>query len=119
MIVKLLQISTGKEKWITTNHAAFTYYFWSAGNGSCDCNRSVFFDGIKLPTNCLGHRNFLIVDWKTTVEQKDGVNIICDKNNYLKLNRDYDKNIVEKYYINFIKNQRYNKLKKLPLNPRF
>lgn len=61
--VTILDTKTGK----TSEHEGSDEYWWSEGNGSCDCNRSIFHLGSaaadKLGPHgvCLGSKRFLIV----------------------------------------------------------
>lgn len=47
-----------------TRFADTTYWFWSDGNGSCDCNRELAFkDGRESePGVCLGANRYLIIE---------------------------------------------------------
>lgn len=68
--VKILDIRTGN----TLVDDRFSHYWWYEGNGSCDCNRSLFMKqaGIDVPPYeeyegiCSGCRYFLIVEAPTT-----------------------------------------------------
>lgn len=41
--VKLLDTSTGEERWADGQWGRFGTWWWTEGNGGCDCNRRLVF----------------------------------------------------------------------------
>lgn len=87
MIVTILDTKTGEVRtcaeWCSKND--FDLYWWSEGNGSCDCNRAIAFNGgdsalyeeqqkaLGLEDNtCLGCHRWLIVGVQGDT---DGINV--------------------------------------------
>lgn len=42
--VELLDLVTGERKWTDETWSKFCTWWWTEGNGSCDCNRALAFD---------------------------------------------------------------------------
>lgn len=59
MNVVILDTVTGNK----TPSQGYDGYWWSEGNGSCDCNRAIY-SGVQIDTEgvCLGCKRFLIVE---------------------------------------------------------
>jgi hypothetical protein len=75
MRVKILDIETGITQWIGKNilDEDFTFWWWSEGNGSCDCNRALLHSNIDLLV-CEATR-FIIVDFETTEDKDENLNV--------------------------------------------
>jgi len=70
MLVKILDIQTNEVKWLTEK---FTDSWWKHGNGSCDCNRALFFRNDDI--ECTSNRYFIL----EVKEELDGSeNNSCD-----------------------------------------
>jgi hypothetical protein len=67
MIVTFLDITTGKT---ADSDFDFSIWWWSAGNGGCDCNRSHAFnlysdlENQYGPNTCFGNKRFYAIDIK-------------------------------------------------------
>lgn len=62
MRIKLLDTQTGKTRVI---YKEFDAFWWAEGNGSCDCNRKIFFydEDIDIKQkHCTGTKRFLITE---------------------------------------------------------
>jgi len=64
VIVTILDTVTGEKR--TTTDDDWSGYFWSEGNGSCDCNRAREFG---IVSGC-GSNRFLIVGVSGTIEEE-------------------------------------------------
>lgn len=63
MTITILDTSTGKTY---TQVSSFDEYWWTDGNGGCDCNRKLFTVGYGLDDDelcgvCIGRKQFLII----------------------------------------------------------
>jgi hypothetical protein len=57
----------------------YDFFWWSEGNGSCDCNRAIFM-GVDVGSSentCLGCKRFIITAFKLSkpIEQQHDMNI--------------------------------------------
>lgn len=86
MKLTLLDTVTGVRKEIQDDCDG---YYWSEGNGSCDCNRAMYFGVGPLAgsSRCIGCKRFLIV--------------ACDNEQYslFELNECYQKKLLRKHEI--------------------
>ena len=66
-------------------------FWWSEGNGSCDCNREIVFGHDASDTGvCLGNKRYIAVDITGEITN-------VEKNRLLSLfNQDYDNKVVKK-----------------------
>ena len=55
----ILDTKTGKQIKIKSECDGF---YWAEGNGSCDCNRELFFDQDTNQGYCLGEQRYLIIE---------------------------------------------------------
>lgn len=105
MIVKILDTNSGISKWI---NKSFSFSWWSTGNGSCDCNRSLFHSNIDNGDLCLGCVRFLIIDYKLEVGE------ILHKENKItnleELNDQYSEDMIKLAKKHFIRKQKLQKL---------
>ena len=51
--------------WEERTSASYSFYWWSEGNGSCDCNRELLFGYDTSEGYCLGCHRYLIVATST------------------------------------------------------
>ena len=96
MKVTLLDTKTGERRDCSDWHdgAEFGVYWWSEGNGSCDCNRALAFDltededyqeeqrlalGLERNT-CLGAERWLIVDVHGDLEGQTRDQVLAEAN---------------------------------------
>lgn len=99
MKVTLLDTKTGERR--DCSEQEFGVRWWLEGNGSCDCNRALFFDrgdedhgeeqriALGLEENvCLGCRRWLIVDVSGDLEGMTREQILSEAN------RDYPADLV-------------------------
>ena len=81
--VTILDTATGE----LVEDSKWTYFWWSEGNGACDCNRELLFDRpFDVNANCLGCKRYLII--KTS------------EGSLLDLNDGYPDALIEKYILN-------------------
>ena len=65
MHVTVLDTETGQIK--ESKHIwgeGFSPYWWSEGNGGCDCNRRLLFDADPPAGTCVGSARYLITDFE-------------------------------------------------------
>lgn len=68
MIPIFFDICTGKTAKSPFDHSEF---WWTEGNGSCDCNRHQGFIGLELNHDfgmCLGNKRFIAIDIEGDLE---------------------------------------------------
>ena len=96
MKVKLIDTETDKtcivdERSEEDGSPLFDAYWWSEGNGSCDCNRSIYcgVDDLDDPDYgiCRGGKRFLIIEADT------------DEYTLAELNNEYPEELLKKYGI--------------------
>lgn len=107
MRVTLLDTKTGKRRDCTSwCDSDFSIFWWSHGNGSCDCNRALAFDigdedhsedqriALDLDENrCLGAERWLIVDVSGDLEGWSRDDVL------LEANSDYPEELVARHII--------------------
>lgn len=83
--VKILDTETGEITAGDLSDTDRTFWFWSEGNGSCDCNRELCFDREEYHETgrCLGCERYLIV-WTS-------------KGDLRELNQGYPQELVDKF----------------------
>ena len=96
MNVLLLDTKTGIRKYSNEwSDVDFSVYWWTEGNGSCDCNRALVFDiEDNNHTNsgmCLGTNRFLVVDVSGDLEGHSKEEILKT------INQEYPANLTTKY----------------------
>lgn len=95
MQVTLLDTETGKTKVISDPE--LSYWYWSEGNGSCDCNRAMFLGIDKeigetaKPGCCYGSTRVLVVDVTGYIEGATRMEALRD------FNSDYPDDLIEKH----------------------
>jgi hypothetical protein len=87
VIPKLKDLKTGEEEWSHFDCEA-DIFWWSEGNGSCDCNRALTFDSkieeeleVKFGDYCYGCERFVVIDVKGDLEglTKEEVIKLCNE----------------------------------------
>lgn len=69
-------------------------FWWTEGDGSCDCNRAIAMGHKELVGNreaCLGHRRFVAVDVHGDLEGRDKADVLHE------MNEGYPAELVRKY----------------------
>jgi hypothetical protein len=77
MQVTLLDTKTGERR---KSCDYFNAYWWSTGNGSCDCNRRTVFDHDADDDHCCGCERYLVVDASGDLEGLTLEEFICEAN---------------------------------------
>jgi hypothetical protein len=84
VIPTFLDLRTGK----TAKGADMSVFWWTEGNGACDCSRSLAFPGVTDPAwregYCYGHTRFVAIDVEGSLEDapsKEHV-LVCMNSEY-------------------------------------
>lgn len=90
MYPTILDIQTKQRRTVPDQEASV--FWWTEGNGSCDCNRSIAMGYSLGPAgSCLGNLRFLVVDVHGDLEGWDKAEVLAEAN------RDYPKELVQKF----------------------
>lgn len=84
MEISLLKISTKELKTVQTDCSV---WWWAEGNGGCDCNRRIEFEGKLNEDDSCSSCEYLIYDWSGEDKPTD----IYYMNSY------YPKELIDKY----------------------
>lgn len=89
MIPVLLDTATGERR--TADGFDFSVYWWTEGNGSCDCNRAIVFGRPVRMGICSGYVRFLAVDVTGDLEGWNKGDVLAE------MNRDYPAELLAQY----------------------
>jgi hypothetical protein len=87
MIPTFLDLRTGK----TAKGDDMSVFWWTDGNGTCDCNRLIAF-GERLPAtaDCLGCKRFVAIDVEETAKDRNE-EVLTKEQALIALNAGYGK----------------------------